>query len=35
VRAEEKMMLETFVDQYREYMKKVGGVIPKISSPRE
>jgi protein-S-isoprenylcysteine O-methyltransferase Ste14 len=29
VRAEEKMMLDTFGDQYREYMKKVGGVIPK------
>ncbi|MGC1374721.1 MAG: protein-S-isoprenylcysteine O-methyltransferase [Anaerolineales bacterium] len=29
VPAEEKMMLDTFGDQYREYMKKVGGVIPK------
>jgi protein-S-isoprenylcysteine O-methyltransferase Ste14 len=28
VQAEEKMMLDTFGDQYREYMKKVGGVIP-------
>lgn len=30
VRAEEKMMLETFGDPYREYMKKTGGVIPKF-----
>jgi protein-S-isoprenylcysteine O-methyltransferase Ste14 len=29
VRAEEKMMLDSFGDQYRDYMKKVGGVIPK------
>jgi protein-S-isoprenylcysteine O-methyltransferase Ste14 len=29
VQAEEKMMLDTFGDQYREYMKKTGGVIPK------
>jgi len=29
VPAEEKMMIETFGDQYREYMQKVGGVIPK------
>jgi protein-S-isoprenylcysteine O-methyltransferase Ste14 len=28
---EEKMMLETFGDQYREYMKKVGGVFPRLS----
>jgi protein-S-isoprenylcysteine O-methyltransferase Ste14 len=30
VQAEEKMMLDTFGDQYRQYMKKVGGVIPKF-----
>jgi protein-S-isoprenylcysteine O-methyltransferase Ste14 len=30
VRAEEKMMLDTFGDQYREYMKKTGEVIPKF-----
>jgi len=30
VRAEEKMMLDTFGDPYREYMKKTGGVIPKF-----
>ena len=29
VQAEEKMMLDTFGDQYRGYMQKVGGVIPK------
>jgi protein-S-isoprenylcysteine O-methyltransferase Ste14 len=29
VRAEERLMLDTFGDQYREYMSKVGGVIPK------
>jgi protein-S-isoprenylcysteine O-methyltransferase Ste14 len=29
VRAEEKMMIDAFGDQYREYMKKTGGVIPK------
>lgn len=29
VRAEEKMMLDTFGDPYRDYMSKVGGVIPK------
>lgn len=29
VRAEEKMMLDTFGGQYRDYMSKVGGVIPK------
>lgn len=29
-RAEEKMMLETFGETYREYMKKTGGVIPKF-----
>jgi protein-S-isoprenylcysteine O-methyltransferase Ste14 len=31
VRAEEKMMLETFGDQYREYMKKTGAVVPKLT----
>ncbi|MEI2612045.1 MAG: protein-S-isoprenylcysteine O-methyltransferase [Candidatus Promineifilaceae bacterium] len=30
VRAEEKMMLDTFGDQYRAYMKKTGGVIPRL-----
>ena len=30
VRAEEQMMLEQFGDQYRSYMQKVGGVIPKF-----
>jgi len=30
VRAEEKMMLDTFGDKYREYMKKTGAVFPKI-----
>ena len=30
VQAEEKMMLDTFGDPYREYMKKTGGVIPKL-----
>ena len=30
VRAEEKMMVETFGDQYLEYKKTTGGVIPKI-----
>lgn len=29
-RAEEKMMLETFGETYREYMKKTGGVVPKF-----
>jgi protein-S-isoprenylcysteine O-methyltransferase Ste14 len=29
VRAEERMMLDSFGDQYRDYMSKVGGVIPK------
>jgi protein-S-isoprenylcysteine O-methyltransferase Ste14 len=32
VQAEEKMMLESFGDQYRDYMKKVGGLIPKGST---
>jgi protein-S-isoprenylcysteine O-methyltransferase Ste14 len=35
VREEEKMMLDTFGDEYREYMKNVGGVIPKSLSPRQ
>jgi protein-S-isoprenylcysteine O-methyltransferase Ste14 len=30
VRAEEKMMLDTFGDKYREYMKTTGAVFPKI-----
>jgi protein-S-isoprenylcysteine O-methyltransferase Ste14 len=30
VRAEEKMMLDTFGDQYRKYVKNVGGVIPRL-----
>jgi protein-S-isoprenylcysteine O-methyltransferase Ste14 len=30
VRAEEQMMSETFGDQYREYMKKTGAVLPKL-----
>lgn len=30
VRAEEQMMIEAFGSQYRDYMKKVGGVLPKI-----
>ncbi len=30
VRAEEKMMLDTFGEQYRAYMKTTGGVIPKF-----
>ncbi len=29
VLAEEKMMVDTFGSQHLEYMKKVGGVIPK------
>ena len=31
VRAEEKLMIGTFGDQYRDYMKKVGGVFPKFN----
>ena len=31
VRAEEKMMIDTFGEQYKEYMKKVGGVFPKFN----
>jgi len=30
VRAEEKMMLDTFGEQYREYMQKTGAVLPKF-----
>jgi protein-S-isoprenylcysteine O-methyltransferase Ste14 len=30
VRAEEKLMIDTFGEQYRDYMKKVGGVFPKL-----
>jgi protein-S-isoprenylcysteine O-methyltransferase Ste14 len=30
VRAEEQMMIETFGEQYREYMQKTGGVLPKL-----
>lgn len=30
VQAEEKMMIDTFGDEYREYMKRTGGVLPKI-----
>jgi len=29
-RAEERMMLDTFGDQYRDYMQKTGGVVPKF-----
>ena len=31
VRAEEKLMIDTFGEQYRDYMKKVGGVLPKFN----
>ena len=31
VRAEEKMMLDTFGDEYRDYMNKTGAVFPKIT----
>jgi protein-S-isoprenylcysteine O-methyltransferase Ste14 len=31
VRAEEQLMIETFGDQYRQYMQNVGAVIPKLS----
>ena len=31
VRAEEKLMIDTFGEQYRDYMKKVGGVFPKLN----
>ena len=31
VRAEEKMMLDTFGEQYRDYMKKTGAVFPKFN----
>jgi protein-S-isoprenylcysteine O-methyltransferase Ste14 len=30
VRAEEALMLETFGDQYRHYMKKVGSILPRF-----
>ena len=30
VRAEEQLMVETFGDQYKVYMQKVGGVLPKF-----
>ena len=30
VQAEEKMMTDKFGDQYREYMKRTGGVLPKM-----
>lgn len=30
IQTEEKMMLETCGDQYREYMKKTAGIIPKF-----
>ena len=30
VKAEEQLMIEQFGDQYRAYMQKVGGVLPKI-----
>lgn len=30
VRAEEQLMLDTFGDQYQEYMTQTGGVIPKL-----
>ena len=35
VQAEEKMMLDTFGSQYGDYMNKVGGVFPKLSTLRE
>lgn len=31
VSAEEKMMVETFGDEYRQYMKKTGRVLPKLN----
>jgi len=30
VKAEEQMMLDSFGAQYQEYMKKTGGVLPKM-----
>ncbi len=35
VRAEEKMMLDTFGEQYAAYMQKVGGVIPRLPLLRQ
>jgi protein-S-isoprenylcysteine O-methyltransferase Ste14 len=32
VKSEEQLMIESFGDQYRDYMKKVGGVIPRLGS---
>lgn len=32
VRAEEKMMLDTFGDQYRQYREKTGGLFPKLKT---
>ena len=34
VQAEEKMMLDTFGDQYRDYMQNVGRIIPRLSAFR-
>jgi len=30
VQAEEKMMLDSFGDEYRDYMKKTGAILPKV-----
>jgi protein-S-isoprenylcysteine O-methyltransferase Ste14 len=30
IRAEEKLMLDTFGEEYRVYMSKTGGVIPRL-----
>lgn len=30
VRAEEKMMLDTFGEEYRQYLEKTGGILPKL-----
>jgi len=32
VEAEEELMIQSFGDQYREYMRRVGGVFPKLGS---
>jgi len=32
VKAEEELMIQSFGDQYREYMRRVGGVFPKLGS---